>query len=255
MKQKRTDQEIIHQLKVLHAEGADLRPSAMQRGTCQQRSLYQAAVKRYGSYRKAMRAAGLEHSSGIKWRRKQKRWTKERICRRIVFLIERGVDLSSAAARRKYSRLYQTARSPVTGFGSWKAALEACGVDYEAIVAKRRLPDKSALLEALQELRAAGDALRAADHPRLHAAAKKHFPEGGWKAALAAAGIDLEALRAPKYSRERIVAEIRSLAARGNPLKYSTVPKNLYFNARRGAFSSWREAVKAALSQDPHPEI
>lgn len=85
--------------------------------------------------------------------------------------------------------------------------------------------------------------------PLLRAAVRQY---GSWSAAIAAAGLDYEALRRYKtWSNERILARIQELARDGKDLSWRNVAGSLDPNLAAAAtkphhFGSWRAAITAA---------
>jgi hypothetical protein len=90
----------------------------------------------------------------------------------------------------------------------------------------------------------------------LLAAANYHF--GSWAEAVNTAGIDYEGevRRIPKWSRERIVAEIKEATADGADLSWTNVTRSKDYSAlayaaiRENQFGSW-DAALAAAGLDP----
>jgi hypothetical protein len=88
--------------------------------------------------------------------------------------------------------------------------------------------------------------------PSLMAAANYHF--GRWSAAVEAAGIDYvgEVRRVPKWTPERIIAEIQAASAKKADLSWSNVTRGGKFTAlayaaiRQTQFGSWDAALEAA---------
>jgi hypothetical protein len=122
--------------------------------------------------------------------RKYKVWTNQRILECIRELHQQGEDLSwrhvceldpalAAAAVKKHH------------FGSWRAALEGAGLDYEQI---RRYEewDQEKVLHQVRELNAQGERLNAKrmerENVRLLTAARRRFPS--WGRTLSVAGLD-----------------------------------------------------------------
>lgn len=142
----------------------------------------------FGSWREAVRAAGLDPQEVFRRRRK---WTRERILSRIRQLHAAGCDISYAAARRKQQYLVVAASSP-RFFGSWKAAVEAAGIDYTT-VSKRKRWSRERIIEQIREIGRESSRLRLTDvrrsHSALAAAATSPRYFGSWRAALEAAGI------------------------------------------------------------------
>jgi len=85
-----------------------------------------AACKVFGSWAKAVRAAGLDYSKIRKGPQKGW-WTKPRIIMCVQNLEKRGVRLSSKSIQNTHNRLFGAA---MRQFGSWSQAVEAAGISY-----------------------------------------------------------------------------------------------------------------------------
>jgi len=126
--------------------------------------------------------------------------------------------------------------------GSWRAAVEAAGFDYEEVAWRPLTPEK--VIARIRELVDANDPLVAADHKGLVAPALRHF--GSWKAAVEAAGCTIPDRR--KWTPEKVIETIRSEMDQGFSMgggNVNTRNPNLYAAARR-RFGSWDAAVEAA---------
>lgn len=149
----------------------------------------------------------------------------------------RGKSLGSGANRGDW--LYAAA---CHHFGSWGAAVEAAGFDYDDI--KTRPMKSEEVLDNIRDLVTSGDRLFAIDHSKLARAAVRHF--GTWKDALAAAGHGDANL---KWSKERVIAGIRQRQKNGKPVNSVQMMKhdrNLYMAGRR-RFGDWATALDVAL--------
>ncbi|MBW3622638.1 MAG: hypothetical protein KY468_04430, partial [Armatimonadetes bacterium] len=100
-------------------------------------------------------------------------------------------------------------------FGSWRAAVEAAGIDYEsvALVGRRRRSEKitkwtqESILEEICRLYRAGEDLTSTNvrrkHLSLYATARRKDHFGSWANALAEAGIDYATLKQQAKARRR----------------------------------------------------
>lgn len=84
--------------------------------------LYGAAVRYFGSWKKAVEAAGFDYKVICK-RRQPGSWSKDQIIQTIKDLKQ----MNSSFVRKSNSALYNAA---LRNFGSWKNAIEAAGLDY-----------------------------------------------------------------------------------------------------------------------------
>lgn len=181
-------------------------------------------------------------------------WTPEKIVQWIRQLHHQGVDLSPTGIQQTHGRLFNAARSP-SQFGSWRAAIQAAGLDYEDVKRSKKIWEPQEILRGIREAEAQGENLLGrgfqARHPQLYlsACSKRRF--GSWKQALLAAGLDYEEVRSRRFwNRPRIVGKIQELHRAGEKLIWSYLGRaypSLYRAARRKEnFGSWRQALAAA---------
>lgn len=162
--------------------------------------LLRAAARHFGSYPLAVAAAGLDYES----LRRYKNWTNERIVERLQELAAKGADLSWRHVSLKLDPTLAAAAVKRHHFGSWRAALEAAGLDYDLI---RRYHDwdEKEVVRRIQERHSVGKPLHAKALERadtaLITAARRRFP--AWHQSLSAAGLDYTeiVLRSPSEKR------------------------------------------------------
>lgn len=110
---------IVECIKQLQVAGEPLYVSAVERT---HGGLVGAAATYFGSWRQAIKAAGLDYSQ-IK---RQREWSKARVTQEIRRVRREGLLLhSTIPVRQKYRVLHAAA---VRYFGSWKAAVKAAGL-------------------------------------------------------------------------------------------------------------------------------
>lgn len=124
-----TRQAIIQEIHDLHAAGESLRTRNMRR--LGYGGMLAAAYRdpSLGSWRAAVEAAGLNYEGAAPHQRK---WTRTRIVAAITQLHQQGKDLSYTGMKQQHPYLLVAARRP-DNFGSWQAAAEAAGLDYEQV--------------------------------------------------------------------------------------------------------------------------
>ena len=122
VKQRWTREEILLRIREMHAQGHDLLDP---RFKTRNRSLYLAACahRYFGSWRRAVEAAGLDHEQ----MRESRVWTQARILRTIQELAAQGKPLGWAYIEEHEPGIYRAARRK-ENFGSWASALQAAGV-------------------------------------------------------------------------------------------------------------------------------
>jgi hypothetical protein len=113
--------KVLARIRQCVAEGRDLSSAAMQRSD---NKLAKAAVARFGSWHKALLAAGLDAASI----RKVRRWSREEILAAIRAHACAGRDLALSSVVEYDCRLYW---ATFRAFGGWAEALEATGFDPE----------------------------------------------------------------------------------------------------------------------------
>ncbi len=149
--------------------------------------LLRAAARHFGSYPLAIAAAGLNYDE----LRRYRNWTNERITNRLQELVSQGADLSWRHVSTKLDPTLAAAAVKRHHFGSWRAALEAAGLDYDTI---RRYHDwdEKEVVRRIRERHARGELLHAKALERedtaLITAARRRFP--AWHTSLTAAGLD-----------------------------------------------------------------
>ena len=154
---------IISRIKELYFEREDLRPSS-----ASIRRLVGAAIRYFGSWRKAVESAGIDYSEILSWSKEERgkkmaKWTKESIIAKIKEIHQREEDLTAYSVMNKYLSLYNYARRK-DFFGSWKKALEAAAINYyEVKKSSKTTPPgkgkkwlKSLVIQGLKDLKTQG---------------------------------------------------------------------------------------------------
>ena len=164
-------------------------------------SLLRAACRHFGSWRSAVEFAGLSYDDI----RRYKVWTRNRIIARIQELHRQGVDLSWRNISTRVDPQLAAAATKPNRFGSWGAAIEAAGLDYEEIRRYREW-DQERIVQEVRSLAESGQPLNSKDiqlnNIGLFAAAIRRFD--GWDQALIAAGLNTHELRLrPPFSHPR----------------------------------------------------
>lgn len=181
-------------------------------------------------------------------------WTAERLVAEIRRLHEEGVDLAPSSMQKTHGALFASARSK-SHFGSWRAAVEAAGLNYDAIKRVRQQWSHDEIVERIRALHTQGhdllDPRFKLKHRGLYLAACAHRYFGSWRRAVAAAGLDYDQLREKHvWTKNRILSTIRDLHAQGKPLGWAYIEQHepgIYRAARRAEnFGSWAGALQAA---------
>lgn len=194
-----TKESIAEEIRQLAEQGEDLSYSNV---VIHHLSLMRAAMRYYGSWRDAVKAAGVDYDDVRKYRS----WNRQRIIERIRELYEKGEDLSWRNVSTNLDPQLAAAATKPKHFGSWRKAIEAAGIDYQEV---RRYHhwDEETIIKRVRELYEQGVPLNAKhieeiDIP-LITAARRRFES--WDKALQAAGLDYKqiVLRRPYRRRSR----------------------------------------------------
>jgi hypothetical protein len=85
--------------------------------------LYKAAIKHYGSWRKALEAAGISYDK-VARRAPFENWSRDRILQEVRTLARSGRERDYVYIHQHHSKLYAAARNQ---FGNWREALRLSG--------------------------------------------------------------------------------------------------------------------------------
>lgn len=238
-------EEITRALRKLNRSGADLSYNALAK---KQQSLVSAAAYHFGSYRKAVEAAGLDYAEVTR----RPRWNKAVIIALIKKARRDGEDLFWSAVTSRGDELSKAAFASLQPrlFGSWDRALHAAGLDADEVNRYRKWTKETIVAEMRQRHRdheALNSGAIQRDDPGLHAAAVRHF--SGYDEALRAARLDPEKVRERRsWSKEDVIRALKSSHRSGKPLSDSSVRREhpaLYGAAVRlfGSFTAARSAA------------
>lgn len=243
------NERIIKRLKSLHKTG---RPMAYSKLAKREQSLLSAATYHFGSYRKALTAAGLEYREILQ----RPRWTRARIIAQIKQARRAGTDLHWSAVTRRGDELSRAAFAALQErlFGSWVRALHAAGLDADDI-ARYRNWNRNTVAFELRSRAQDGDSLSSGalqkDDPGLHAAAIRYFEN--YDAALRAAKLEPADHRLRRsWNKRDIVAALKKCHRDGMRISDTQIRRNngaLYGAAVRlfGSFTAARQAAGLRL--------
>ena len=203
---------------------------------------FSSAIRRLsGSWEKAMRRAGLDPDA----HRLAARWDGSRVQEAIRRRHAAGKPLSSKSVEAEQPRLHHAA---IRRHGNWGVALRAAGFDPAA----HRMPSKWSLPKArewVRERKAKGLPITARHVPTgLHGRVCGAI-EGGWTAFLESLGIAYPGVKKRYWTDADVLAEIRRLRRRGQPLNADAVAEacgQALPKQARQRFGSWDEALRAA---------
>lgn len=216
-------------------------------------ALLQRAVRLFGSWSRALAAAGLDPFGGAR-----SPWftaSKAEIVREIRRRNRAGesVRYGKIGRERSGQPLLKRARKL---FGSWNAALRAAGIEPMGGYSQWRMASKEAIIRELRRRKRAGESLRStAARGELHGRALRDRVTklfGTWNAALRAADIKPFKENSPwrRASRDAILKEIRRRFRAGEPLATTKVERTrgggVLINRAKIFFGSWAGALLAA---------
>ena len=175
----RNRESVIRAILRRERDGLPLNCEAVKEASSQ---LYSGAFRHFGSWRNALRAAGI-NVAAVERRRE---WDKAKIIARLRELCRQRRSLRQTAVHRYDSGL---CRAACLTFGSWCNALVAAGINPESICRDPQW-DQSKIIEAILLRVLRGEALGSTTvRPHtLKSAAVREF--GSWPAALVAAGLE-----------------------------------------------------------------
>ncbi len=178
------------------------------------------------------------------------KWSRDSIAGEILHRYEASLDLSYSGMTKEALPLL---RAATRYFGSWQAAIEYAGLDYDAI-RKYRSWTKERIVDRIRELHAQNADLSWRHvsltlDPSLAAAATKKSHFGSWRSALDAAGLDYDEIRRYRdWSEDEVLRRIRDMYAQGEPLNAKSMEKKdiTLITAARRRFPSWDRTLTAA---------
>lgn len=249
MRQSWTKEKVRDKIVGLRAAGKPLNSNSVQQI---HHSLYLAGCYYYGSWCKAIRAAGLRYTDVVA-KEREPYWTKERVVAKIREVYQKEGKLNSNFAQTQHAALYQRA---LHRFGNWGQAVEAAGFDYQSLKVRKRFRwwSKASIIAELKRrkknrLPLSGLAVSRED-PGLYHAAKRYFGLQGWDKALQKIGLSSMMVLASRiWTGEKIIREIHLLFQAKSPLNISYLTKNGYASLVGGGvkwFGSWKKAIEAA---------
>jgi hypothetical protein len=222
-------------------------------------ALVLAAYRYFGSYRKAVEAAGFDYTAVRA--RPHRIWNPRRILTELKRAKRERSGLWRGAIRRSRPRLLRAAEHY---FGSYRRAAKAADIGPAALRPPAfRHWSPSALVEELTRLHLNKQPLNPThlrkNRPYFIRACAKRF--GCYRKAIAAAGIEYTSVARILFKRmpaEEVVARLQSLDQRGKDLRYAEMGRRepRLLEAARRRFGSYRAAMNAAdIAYPPLPPI
>jgi hypothetical protein len=199
MSRRWSKESIGLEIRSMYESGENLNYSAVAANNL---PLLRAATRYFGTWEAAVTFAGLNYDDI----RRYKSWTRQRIIDRIRELHAQDADLSWRNVCINIDPQLAAAATKKSHFGSWREALEAAGLDYDAIRRYREWDDDR-ILTLVREHAKQGHSLNAKTVQQqditLITAARRRFDS--WHEALSAAGLDYRQIvrRAPFKRKKR----------------------------------------------------
>ena len=259
---------VIKAIQKRHQQGLPLNGSVVVKGKGCDPRLHRSGTDYFGSWEASIGAAGLSYKEVCNTRRYPNR---EAVLREVRRRAEAGLPVVGGEQGEHAD--HSLRGSGAEYFGSWRAVVEAAGLDYVALMAQRRCsyPSKESVIAEIQRRTDAGVpvtpvAVCKGEHADcgLHSCAQTWF--GSWRDAVNAAGFDYarrkpkppvcsfrkrEALRFP--DGEAVIAEIKNRLQVGLPLDVTSLlnginwePDRTLYHRGRKYFGSWAGAIAAA---------
>lgn len=176
-------EKVIFKLKEKYANGEHINASTLQKTDT---ALFWAALRYFGSLESAVEAAGLNYNEiSI-----NKTWTKEIIISTLRTRYFNGEGLGFGISTKKFGPNFNTIKNH---FGNYRAALEAAGLDPDAIIGYQKW-DKDKVINILKKMHLDGESLEIKDiindHRSLYDAMCRYF--GDYNTAFKAAGLNYD---------------------------------------------------------------
>ena len=179
-----------------------------------------------------------------------RKWNKDNIGTEIRRMFEASENLNYAAVAQEQVALL---RAATRYFGSWRAAVEFAGIDYDEI-RRYKTWTRDRIVERIQELNAEGQDLSwrhvsTKVDPQLAAAATKRKHFGSWRNAVASAGLDYGKIRRYReWDEDTITQRLKELHEQGIDLNAKNMEEYdiTLITAARRRFDSWDRALTAA---------
>ena len=179
-----------------------------------------------------------------------RKWSQESIGLEIRRMFESGEDLNYANIAHDQVALL---RAATRYFGSWRAAIEFAGLNYDDI-RRYKTWSRDRILERIRELYTQGEDLSwrhvsTKVDPQLAAAATKRKHFGSWREAVAAAGLDYGLIRRYREWDENTIKErLCELHEQGVDLNAKNMEEYdiTLITAARRRYDSWDKALTAA---------
>ena len=244
---KWTKEKIITEIITMHENGEKLNAVSVTKNNIK---LYGAARTHFGSWAKAVSAAGLNYDE-INHRISEMNWSKETVIQEIIRFATDDGNLRSDYVQKHYTKLHSAAQRY---FVSWKDAVESAGFDYDNIK-KVKWSQENIIMTILDikqnNLPLCSSEIQKNNMPLFQAACRIF---GSWARAVESAGINYKEIKKQKeWEDDSIKEALLQLKNEKGNLSVTTVIKDhasLYQAAKRHfPHKSWKEIVDL-ISED-----
>ncbi len=203
---------------------------------------YEAGRRYFGTWQAAIEKAGLDYEEATEVRQ----WTSEKVVESIRELAKRGVPLSASYVEAHHPTLFNAAvrRFPY----SWATALKAAGFDPSEHKIYRGRWDRPKAEDWARKQSAKGRAVLSREAPGgLRDFVYKRLGMG-WTDFLDSLGVRYPGVRKRRWTKKKLLAEIRRWKAEGHGLNYRTVKSEYRALIHQASklYSSWDRARAAA---------
>lgn len=205
-----------------------------------------AGIYYFKNWSHALRTSGIEPDKA----RRHEIWSKDKIKRELKSLREQGEDLSYNEFERRHRKVFHGA---VYHFGSWHNALSGIGVDYDKVKKAHGEWSNGKIIKEIKSLKEKGidlaiRAMRRQGYGPLVTMSNFYF--GSWREAIKRAGLDYNKIRKrQRWSKKRVIEEIKGLARQGEDISYKRLRRTGYGKlVSMGCYyyPNWGKAIEGA---------
>lgn len=235
------EETILQAIRQMHAEGRDLSLAAVKDRKAG--SLLGPAMHRFGSWRNAIEAAGIDYSNIERVRE----WNRESVLQALRERHDSGRAMGGGAMQKEDIPLWAAAKRY---FGSYQNALDAAGISSFQPAEEWTWPIPRLQAE-LRKLHEQGVDLSSGRIRKTHRELFYAFRSrmGSWRTAVESIGLDYDSVRrARDWSRQVVIERIRELHKQGADLRTGTIQKVEVplSGAVQRYFGTMRRAMEAA---------
>ena len=175
----------------------------------------------------------------------KRKWSKEKIIMDIKRRAENGLGLRATDVISDSKPLYDAS---IQYFKSWRIALSKAGFKYPG--QRYRKWDRKKIIKVIKQRKKKGLSLKPStllkEDGGLYISAQKYF--GSWERAMRAAGLKYKSPKLRRWSKEKVLEEIRSMRRKKIKVNHNYVYDHhrYLYSAGYRQFGTWRKALEAA---------